>query len=159
MILLYYANYVVPAHGQWCILMAIDAQRCAVTINQSSFGYANFVEPGKQVQGDRAASGLKEEIPASRTNVVHPEANGPRSSKRSLSFSPPHPHPHPHPHPRPRPHPTSLSTSTPRFPTNTTGTGTTTTITTTITNTINMITIEHRYDRYNDGHLKELAAK
>ncbi|KAI4496258.1 hypothetical protein M0804_000068 [Polistes exclamans] len=54
MILLYYANYVVPAHGQWCILMAIDAQRCAVTINQSSFGYANSVQPGKQVQGDRA---------------------------------------------------------------------------------------------------------
>nr|KAF7438645.1 hypothetical protein H0235_001036 [Vespula pensylvanica] len=50
MILLYYGNCVVPAHGQWCLLMAIDAQRCAVTINQSCFGYANSVQPGKQEQ-------------------------------------------------------------------------------------------------------------
>lgn len=41
MILLYYANYAVPTHGQWCILMAVAAQRGAVTIDQSCFGYGN----------------------------------------------------------------------------------------------------------------------
>ncbi|KAL2740146.1 hypothetical protein V1478_000287 [Vespula squamosa] len=56
MILLYYGNCVVPAHGQWCLLMVIDEQRCVVTINQSCFGYANSVQLGKQVQGDRAGT-------------------------------------------------------------------------------------------------------
>lgn len=41
MILLYYANYAVAAHGQWCILMAIVAQRGAIAIDQSCSGYAN----------------------------------------------------------------------------------------------------------------------
>lgn len=41
MISLYYANYAVPTHGQWCILMAMAAQRGAVTIDQSCFGYGN----------------------------------------------------------------------------------------------------------------------
>lgn len=47
MISLYYANYAVPSHGQWCILMAIVAQRGAVTIDQSCFGYANSAQAGK----------------------------------------------------------------------------------------------------------------
>lgn len=47
MILLYYANYAVPTHGQWCILMAIAAQRGAVTIDQSCLGYANSVRAGE----------------------------------------------------------------------------------------------------------------
>ena len=48
MISLYYANYAVPTHGQWCILMAIVAQRGAVTIDQSCFGYANSAQAGKR---------------------------------------------------------------------------------------------------------------
>ncbi|OAD57483.1 hypothetical protein WN48_01723 [Eufriesea mexicana] len=48
MILLYYANYAVPTHGQWCILMAMAAQRGAVTIDQSCFGYANSAQAGKR---------------------------------------------------------------------------------------------------------------
>lgn len=41
MILLYYANYAVPTHGQLCILMAIAARPSAVTIDQRCFDYAN----------------------------------------------------------------------------------------------------------------------
>jgi len=48
MILLYYANYAVAAHGQWCILMAIVAQRGAIAIDQSCSGYANSrAQPGE----------------------------------------------------------------------------------------------------------------
>ena len=55
MISLYYANYAVPTHGQWCILMAMAAQRGAVTIDQSCFGYGNssvIVDPANVRKGD-----------------------------------------------------------------------------------------------------------
>lgn len=56
MILLYYANYAVAAHGQWCILMAIVAQRGAIAIDQSCSGYANSSSTWRS-----AESGAREE--------------------------------------------------------------------------------------------------
>lgn len=56
MILLYYANYAVAAHGQWCILMAIVAQRGAIAIDQSCSGYANS-SPTWRTRSARAERG------------------------------------------------------------------------------------------------------
>jgi len=70
MILLYYANYAVAAHGQWCILMAIVAQRGAIAIDQSCSGYANSrAQPAER--GTRRATrrwrGLTEDDGNART--------------------------------------------------------------------------------------------
>ncbi|KAH0952740.1 hypothetical protein HN011_010250 [Eciton burchellii] len=73
MILLYYANYAVAAHGQWCILMAIVAQRGAIAIDQSCSGYANSrAQPGegRARRATRRWRGLMEDDGNARTTTT-----------------------------------------------------------------------------------------
>lgn len=74
MILLYYANYAVAAHGQWCILMAIVAQRGAIAIDQSCSGYANSsstwrTRKARRVWNARRGGGGRERLMEDDRNV------------------------------------------------------------------------------------------